>query len=264
MMARRSVADRQIRLILFALPDSLTLVAGQSSLRLESYLFTLEAMQSARAHLDPAHGVFGMYNYYRASWLRDRLADTLEVAYGHAPCASSAGSGQQQLSVLTISVNPAAVHCAQTWHRPASVVPPATDDHPFVYLASNSIPSFYLLTLGLILLASLLLVGVTSRPVRKMTGFAELFCMGAAFMLLETKSVVQFALLFGTTWFVNALVFAGVLLSVLPAVETSSRVTATRPWLLYGALFVALAIAWEVPQESLLALGVVHVSSPPS
>ena len=28
-------------MILFALPDSLTLVAGQSSLRLESYLFTV-------------------------------------------------------------------------------------------------------------------------------------------------------------------------------------------------------------------------------
>ncbi len=35
--------------------------------------------------------------------------------------------------------------------------------------------------------------------------------MGAAFLLLETKSVVQFALLFGTTWFVNALVFGGIL-----------------------------------------------------
>src|SRR3984893_1801570 len=40
---------RRYDLILFALPDSLTLVAGQSSLRLESYLFTSEAMQSARA-----------------------------------------------------------------------------------------------------------------------------------------------------------------------------------------------------------------------
>lgn len=252
-----SQTDKKYDLILFALPDSLTLVAGQSSLRLESYLFTLEAMQSARAHLNPAHGVFAMYNYYRAPWLRDRLAGTLETAYGHAPCASSAGSGQQQLSVLTISVNPAAVHCSQTWHRPAAVVPPSTDDHPFVYLASNSIPSFYLLTLGLILLASLLLVRVTSGPARKMTGFADLFCMGAAFMLLETKSVVQFALLFGTTWFVNALVFAGVLLSVLAAIETSRRVTLTRPRWLYGALFISLAIAWEVPQESLLALGVI-------
>ena len=43
--------ERTYDLILFALPDSLTLVAGQSSLRLESYLFTKEAMESAREHL---------------------------------------------------------------------------------------------------------------------------------------------------------------------------------------------------------------------
>ncbi|MDQ6885156.1 MAG: spermidine synthase, partial [Candidatus Dormibacteraeota bacterium] len=72
-------------MILFALPDSLTLVAGQSSLRLESYLFTFEAMQQARAHLTP-QGVFGEYNYYREQWLVDRLAGTLQAAYGLLPC----------------------------------------------------------------------------------------------------------------------------------------------------------------------------------
>src|SRR6202035_3009397 len=60
-------------MILFALPDSLTLVAGQSSLRLESYLFTLQAIEAAKAHLNPSDGVFAMYNYYRTQWLRDRL-----------------------------------------------------------------------------------------------------------------------------------------------------------------------------------------------
>src|ERR1700694_1117909 len=63
---------RKYDLILFALPDSLTLVAGQSSLRLESYLFTAEAMQAARAHLSAA-GAVGGDHYYRAQWLRDSV-----------------------------------------------------------------------------------------------------------------------------------------------------------------------------------------------
>lgn len=50
-------------LILVALPDSLTLVAGQSSLRLESYLFTKEALAAARDRLKP-DGEFAMYNFY--------------------------------------------------------------------------------------------------------------------------------------------------------------------------------------------------------
>jgi Spermine/spermidine synthase domain len=250
-----SQAKRKYDLILFALPDSLTLVTGQSSLRLESYLFTLQAMRAARAHLVPGTGVFAMYNYYRADWLKDRLANTLELAYRHPPCINTVGAHLQQLSVLTISANRAAVHCVHTWHGPAAVRPPATDDHPFIYLASNTIPSFYLVTLALILLASVLLVRAFSGPVRKARRFADLFFMGAAFMLLETKSVVQFALLFGTTWFVNALVFAGVLLTVLAAIETSRRIAIKRARLLYAALLAALAVAWIVPESSLLALG---------
>jgi hypothetical protein len=252
-----SQTQKKYNLILFALPDSLTLVAGQSSLRLESYLFTLQAIQSARAHLKPGTGVFAMYNYYRTGWLRDRLANTLQTAFGHPPCINTVKQSVQQLSVLTVGVRPAAVRCEQTWHRPAGVLAPSADDHPFVYLSSNTIPSFYLVTLALILFASLLLVRATAGRLRKVRGFADLFFMGAAFMLLETKSVVQFALLFGTTWFVNALVFGGVLLAVLAAIETSRRVVIRRPQLLYGALLAALAVAWIVPQESLLALSLV-------
>jgi len=244
-------------LILFALPDSLTLVTGQSSLRLESYLFTLEAIQAARAHLVPGSGVFAMYNYYRTDWLKDRLANTLRTAYLHAPCISTVSLDKEQLSVLTIGASPAAVHCRRIWHAPPAVRQPATDDRPFIYLASNTIPSFYLVTLALILLASALLVRAFSGPVRKARGLLDLFFMGAAFMLLETKSVVQFALLFGTTWFVNALVFLGVLLAVLAAVETSRRVTIRRPSLLYAGLLMALAVAWIVPQSTLLSLAIV-------
>ena len=81
--------------------------------------------------------------------------------------------------------------------------------------------------------------------------------MGAAFLLLETKSVVQFALLFGTTWFVNSLVFVGVLLSVLLAIEVERRIRIARPRLLLGLLFVGLFIAWLIPTGALLGLPVV-------
>ena len=238
-------------MILFALPDSLTLVAGQSSLRLESYLFTVEAVQAARAHLKPGDGLFAMYNYYRTPWLRDRLANTERVAFGHTPCVDDEGFS---LSMISSTINPAAMHCTTSWHRPAGVVPPATDNHPFVYLDGNTIPWIYRITLGLILLASILLVRPAAGPYRRMAGFVDLFFMGAAFMLLETKNIVQFALLFGTTWFVNALVTAGVLVAVFAAVEVSRRVVVRRPALLYVALLAALIVAWAIPPSSLLSL----------
>ena len=156
--------------------------------------------------------------------------------------------------MISATVNPSAMHCTTTWQRPANVVPPATDDHPFVYLDGNSIPWLYRITLALILLASIVLVRPAAGPYRRMAGFVDLFFMGAAFLLLETKNIVQFALLFGTTWFVNALVTAGVLVAVFAAVEVSRHVVVRRPALLYAALLAALAVAWAVPPAALLSL----------
>ena len=87
-----------------------------------------------------------------------------------------------------------------------------------------------------------------------MIPYVDLFLMGAAFLLLETKSVVQFALLFGTTWFVNSLVFVGVLLSVLLAIEVERRIRIARPRLLLGLLFLGLLVAWLIPTGALLGL----------
>jgi SAM-dependent methyltransferase len=242
---------RKYDLILFALPDSLTLVSGQSSLRLESYLFTLQAIQSARAHLKPG-GTFAMYNYYRTQWLVDRLAGTLTRVFGKRPCLDKA-PGRAHFAALADG----AVKCASTWSADGRVVPaPATDDYPFLYLRTRSIPGFYLVTLALILVVAVVGVRTTGTPFKQMRPYLDLFFMGAAFLLLETKNVVQFALLFGTTWLVNALVFGGILLVVLAAIEVARRVR-LRPTVLYAAVFATLAVSWAIQPDDLLSLGFV-------
>jgi hypothetical protein len=156
------------------------------------------------------------------------------------------------MAVLTVRPAGPVPACASFWQ--GSRVAPATDNRPFPYLPSAAIPSTYLWMLAAILLASLLLVRVAGGPLTRMRSYLDLAFMGAAFLLLETKSIVQFALLFGTTWFVNSLVFAGVLVAVYLAVETARWVRLPPPAVLYGALIVALGLAWIVPQESLLGL----------
>src|SRR5439155_10631956 len=106
----------------------------------------------------------------------------------------------------------------------------------------------------LILAASLLITRTAGGPFGQMKSYVDLFFMGAAFLLLETKNVVQFALLFGTTWLVNALVFAGILLSVLAAVELARHVKLAPPRTLYTLLLGALVVAWLVPPHDLLKL----------
>ncbi|GAA1651070.1 hypothetical protein GCM10009733_055120 [Nonomuraea maheshkhaliensis] len=240
-------------LILFALPDSLTLVSGASSLRLESYLFTEEAMRAARAHLRPG-GTFSMYNYYRESWLVDRLASTMQRAFGHKPCVDVVSTAGQQ-AVITAGLAATDQRCATEWPGAAAGTPePAGDDRPFLYLKDATIPPIYVITLGLILIVSLLAVRVVAGPYQRMRPYADLFLLGVGFMLLETKSVTGFALLFGTTWVVNAIVFAGVLVAVLAAVEVTRRFRVPPLPVMYGVLFAGLLLAWLVPNEWLLGL----------
>ncbi len=247
--------NNRYSLILYALPDSLTALTGQSApVGLENYLLTTEAIQEARDHL-ASGGTFVMYNYYQP-FLLDRYATALDQVFGSRPCVEIGNtlSGREQ-AVLTVALNGDTPNCSSFWN--GDEVTPVSDDRPFPYLPTPSIPNFYLLVVGLILAASLVVVRVAGGPFKKMARFIDLFWMGAAFLLLESKNIVQFALLFGTTWYVNSLVFAGVLLSVYAAVETARHVKLPRPALLYVALFVALAVSYSVPQDSLLDLPVV-------
>jgi hypothetical protein len=76
--------------------------------------------------------------------------------------------------------------------------------------------------------------------------------MGAAFMLLEAKSIVQFLLLFGSTWLVNSLVFFGILLVVLLANGLAARFPFTDLRPLYLLLAAALTVNFLLPLDRLL------------
>ncbi len=242
---------QRYNLIIFALPDSLTALAGQSALRLENYLFTSQAVRLARSHLAPG-GMYTMYNYYQP-FLLNRYATTLDDAFGSPPCAELGNivNGRQE-GVLSVALDGRTPNCASPWQ--GQRVTPASDDWPFPYLPSRSIPNYYLWVVGLILAGALVVVRRAGGPFTQMARYVDLAFMGSAFLLLESKNIVQFALLFGTTWFVNSLVFAGVLGSVYAAIETARHVRLPRPVVLYGALLVALGVAWAIPQESLLGL----------
>ena len=250
--------DKKYDLILFALPDSLTLVSGASALRLESYLFTQQAMEVAREHLAPG-GAFSMYNYYREPWLVDRLGNTLHQEFGHAPCLLS-DPARISLAVFVVGLTPDDQQCTSTWRASGPLPEPSTDDRPFLYVEDDAgfqgIPYTYLVAIGLILCISLVAIAAAggATQMQTMWRYRDLFLLGVAFLLLETKNVTGFALYFGTTWLVNALVFAGILVAVLAAVEVTRRFRVPPLRLMYGVLFGGLVLAWSVPTEWVLSL----------
>jgi hypothetical protein len=66
-------------------------------------------------------------------------------------------------------------------------------------------------------------------------------------MLLETKSIIQFALLWGSTWVVASLAIVSVLMMAMAATWVVSRMEITRPWLVGAVLLTLLAISYAVP-----------------
>jgi hypothetical protein len=245
---------RQYDMIVFGLPDSLTLASAYSSLRLENFLFTLECFRMVRKCLRH-NGLFVLYNYYREEWYIQKLANMLAQVFGQKPVVYVWEREEGLPAVLMVGERMAAL--------PAESLPPpfpedsslgsATDDWPFTYLRQPGIPVQYWIMFG----ALCPLVVLAVRLARPSGGAAprfafHFFFMGAGFFLLEAKSLVQFALLFGSTWLVNSLVFFAILLAVLVANAIVARVQMTRMWPLCLALVACLALNWLLPLEKLL------------
>jgi SAM-dependent methyltransferase len=250
--------DKQYDLVIFALPDSLTLVSSTANIRLESFLFTEQAFASVRDHLRPG-GVFVLYNYYREEWLISKLAAMLDQTFDRPPILRVYGNVMAILAAgpLIDSLGDSAPPGEPIDALPQVGAPeprPATDDWPFLYLRTPFIAPHYLAGLAFALLIAVVGVfGAAKAGGTSVRRFSpHFFALGAAFLLLETRSLVSFSLLFGSTWLVNALAFFAILASVLLAILVNARWRIRRAGVLYGLLFVALAVAFALPPESLL------------
>lgn len=127
-----------------------------------------------------------------------------------------------------------------------------TDAWPFLYLRGRLVPD---LTIRSILLLGGLGWGMVYffLPKRRITFHNRMFFLGAAFMLLEAKAVVQMALLFGSTWLVNSLVFTTALILILLANIYVLKVRNIEVWRHYAALLVVLAASILLPLDAFLA-----------
>lgn len=231
-------------LIVFALPDSLTRISAMASVRLESYLFTVEAFEAVRQRLADG-GIFVMYNQYRWPWLVNRLAATVEQVFGRAPLIVSEGN----TTLIAVGSNlPESERASGGFRRLA------TDDWPFLYMQQPGVHWLYLGMIGMFLGASLLAVAAFAAPGTLRRPEYTFFFMGVAFMLLETKSLASFSLLFGTTWLVNALAFAGILMSVLLANLLVQALHLRLRLPLLAGLFLCLLLAWLLPPSALLGI----------
>jgi len=130
-----------------------------------------------------------------------------------------------------------------------------SDDWPFLYLRGKLIPD---LTIRSTVVLGLLGVGMVYLflPKGRIAINGRMFFLGAAFMLLETRAVVQMALLFGSTWLVNSAVFFTVLILILLANLYVLKVQKVRLFWNYVSLLIFLTAGVLIPVDVFLSGGI--------
>jgi hypothetical protein len=248
-----TLTKHQYDLIVFALTDSLIKVSPMAQLRLENYIYTVDSIRRASQLLSP-DGDLLFYNLYRRPWLIDKIQTMIFQATGFQPRILS--KRPDGFAVLLVGKHNRGLKL------PQENIEPATDDWPFPYLKEKRIPEVYRIAMTIVAaIAGLLLIIVhrwrqeRNEEVRLNIKMAFLF-MGIAFLLLETKSVIQFSLLFGTTWINSSLVFLGVLSLVLAANWTAAFCQNSRRiiWIVYLLLMALCFLALIYPLSNLLYL----------
>ena len=245
--------DKQYDLVVFGLLDSQTLLSGYSNVRLDSFVYTQDSFEEVRDHI-AEDGVVSVTFSVGEPWIEERIGRMLGEVFGTT--SVYVFRGQAGTAFLTGAVSPdrAAEIGLTEWRASSSAddVPVPTDDWPFLYLRDRSIPSAYWQALLIIVLAVIALI-VRSFPDALNPNW-HFFLLGAAFLLVEFKTITEMALLFGSTWFVNVLAISGVLLMAFLASLIVAKRQHVNIRAMYLLLFASLAINYLAPADLLVGL----------
>lgn len=244
-------------LIVFGRLDSHTLLSTASSVRLDNFVYTQESLNDVR-NLLSENGLLALSFGVPPGneWVGERIYRTLYDVFSHSPQVYEFPNHN---ILFLISLKPLSTPLLNdplvTYHSDypyRSDLNPVTDDWPYLYLQARTIPSAYLIGLVGVILISLLLTRRVIPDFRKLN--AHFFFLGAAFFLLETKSITQMALLFGSTWIVNAVVIAAILMMIVIANLVVIRFKITNPDPFYLLLIISLMLNFFLPVSSFLEL----------
>ena len=252
--------QRRFDVVCYGLLDSHAMFSSMSSLRLDNFVYTEEGLAAAWAHVAD-NGILSVsFSVAGGDWIYRRLLGLVRRATHLDPVVvqHKYDYGVTFLAgrELTLAQVQAVMPMATRGEPDVAWVRIPSDDWPFLYLRPQTVPWTYLSVFFLIAVSSTLAVrSVFGRSLFSRGRFdLQMFLLGAAFLLLETRAVTQLSLLFGSTWVVNTSVFGGVLAMVLAANAIVGRLTGYKRKLWYGLLALSLIGLWLLPLRLLVEL----------
>jgi len=207
-------------LIVYGLLDAHTALSGLSGVRLDSFVYTVEALKEARARLKD-DGVLCLSFAVIHDRLGLKLYRMIKEAFGRGPTAFVTESDAYVFVIgndprTPISVPRDAVDKTARYAVREQLASPSTDDWPFLYMPERRYPMSYLALVAVLLIVSVAFilpaVGTGGGGGAKADVSLTTFLLGAGFMLLETKAITELALHYGSTWVVISIVIVAILI----------------------------------------------------
>lgn len=258
--------NKRYDLIVYGLLDSHTLLSNiSSSIRLDSYVYTVEAFREARKKLKP-EGAISLSFAVLGNENSQKLFLMLKEAFdGQAPLVYENGYDGSftylagKLPEKTLGPNYSSVkNVTQSLNKSNLKVDPSTDDWPFFYMPKRIYPFSYFFMLSILMLISyLLLKGSVSGQNAKISW--KFFFLGAGFMLVETKAITELALTFGSTWIINSIVITSLLIMAFIGNYFVLKISKINKSIVYALLIISLVIGLYLinsTQMNLLPLGI--------
>ncbi|MEA2568351.1 MAG: hypothetical protein QOI24_352 [Acidobacteriota bacterium] len=250
--------DERFDVIDFGLLDSHAMFSSMSSLRLDNYVYTIQAMRTAFEHLSDGGAMTVSFSVYAGDWISDRIFAILTKATGQKPRVFAFPLSTSKTFVVTKGITtlpPGLVPFEVVPATDLAATKVTTDDWPFLYLRPHTFPLGYLTVLTCVL--AIAAIGARLAFGRGIFGRGfdpVMFLMGAAFLLIETRGVTDLSLLFGSTWIVNSAVFGGILVMAIASNFFVERFRTGSLVPLFVLLFAALVVSFFVRPSLLLPL----------
>lgn len=245
--------------VCFGFVDSHAMFSALSTLRLDNFLYTEDGLRAAWRHVAPGGVLSVSLSFSAGDWLARRLFWTMARATGHVPIMVNHGvhyggtlmvsNDQPQLLAQLQSCGfPLVAYSEQV--RASTIT--TSDDWPFLYVRPGTIPWAYLAVLTAVLVLATVVTSRVFGGQALREGFEPvLFFLGAGFLLVETRGVTSFSLLFGSTWVVNAAVIAGILLMALAANAWVVRHAPQNLAVPFALLLASVVFLWWLDVDSL-------------
>jgi spermidine synthase len=248
-------------LIVYSLLDSHTNISNYSSVRIDNYVYTLEAMEAARRLLKE-DGILVLKFQVHTTWIAGRLHGLLQTVFGQAPVDfyaeaskySSGGNffvvGSSKRLENALSSPELAVYVKSHSGLEMESARLTTDNWPYFYQHEPGLPL-------IIIIMSVLLVALTRLLIRNTEAAAgeainrHFFFLGAGFLLLEAQIVSRMAMLFGTTWLVNSIVIAAILVLIVAVNFLVDSWPSIPVQFAYVGIGICLLVSYFLPLDKL-------------